>query len=205
VALIDEKPAGVVSPAPPRAASEKVCFIRPARKARRTHTPADLRRIYRYVVGNHGWGPATCAILQESGIAEGLDDVVSGIGALNLCDSAVDLSSLEEYVPDEAAEVLGVDQSALDALLSGCNEDDPIAVKLRAMLAILVIIWGLWRRISASRVWRFVLRRFALLTVLGFILDRVAALVEKLYPAAELVASLVDELNEVCSDGENEG
>lgn len=194
---------GKASAIKPRSKSERVCFTRPSRKERRVYSPSDLKRIYRYVVGSYGWKKATCALMEESGVQEGLEAMIEHADIESLCDQAPDLGEYSEYVPDGADELLDVPEGTIEEALKGCGKDVSLSRAIKGVALLLILVWGLWRRVSASRLWRFVLRRFVLLAILGEVLDRMAKTVELLLPAMIAMAEFSDELMGVCDAAEN--
>lgn len=205
VSLPEKK--GKVSTALPRTEAEAVCYTRPARSARRTYSPGDLKRIYRYVIGSYGFSKATCALLEESGIQELLESSADLAATGGLCDQPIDLSQFAEYVPEGSDEFLGLPPGTVQAALEGCGSEDALvgfATQIRAGLALLIIIWGIWRGISATRLYRFVLRRFLVVLVLFEVLDRLESFIGRLIPVLLILADSIDAISEVCEDDDGE-
>lgn len=203
------KPKGKVSTKLPRAEREKVCITRPARSDRRVYSPSDLRRIYRYVMGSHGFAGATCAILEESGIQRYLEAMVGQISDLAECEGVPGADVVLDYLGEEAInrveEELELPEGTARALAEGCEDDSgSMVTRTRALLALLILFYGVWRKIKLTRLYRFVLRRFIFLTLLFALLDQLESYVARLLPVLDLLAQIPDTLLEVCTDGEEQ-
>lgn len=203
-----DKPTGEVSSLPPPVAETKVC-VRQGRSTRRAYSPTDLKRIYRYVVGSHGYASATCAILEESGIQDFMEENLERFRGIGLCDVSVDASEFVGSLPSgwlaEADQLLDVEPGTVRDAFDGCSDEvDSIQSLFRAALGGLILLWGLWRRVKLSRIYRFVLRRFLVFTAAFILLDKLDSILERLIPALAIVSVITREIAEVCDDAAEE-
>lgn len=201
-----DKPRGIVSALPPPSAAEATCK-RQGRTQRRTHTPTDLARIYRYVVGSHGWKAATCSILKESGIQEFVSGNMERFGQVGLCELSIDVSGFLDDLPpgwvESADELLEVPRGTVQDSLDGCDQEiDSVQSMFRAALGGLILLWGLWRKVKLSRLYRIVLRRFLIFTAAFIILDKLEGVLERLIPALAILSVITQEITGVCVNGE---
>lgn len=202
------KPKGKVSTKAPQRSRETVCITRQPRSVRRAYSTEDLRRIYRYVIGSAGWRKATCAILDESGIQGYLDDTTALVASAAPCAEAIDLSAISDWLPDDLDEQLGIPDGTIEAALGGCSSEDEggakVGTTLRVVLGLLLVLWGLWKKVSVSRFYRFILRRFLLTTALVIALDRLGDFLARAIPLILLIGDALDQLTEVCDDDNEE-
>lgn len=196
-----DKSEGKVSTLLPAVRTDK-CVTVQGRSTRRVHTPADLRRIYRYVIGSFGWKAATCAIMDESGLKGMVEDYYQEISDVGLCSRVGIDPAYLEYVPENADELLNIPEGTVANLFAGCVEDEEISfgVKLRVVLALLIVVWGIWRRVKKSRLYRWILRRLIILAILGEILDHLESVTEEILTALLILEQLERKLNEVCDE-----
>lgn len=82
------------------------------------------------------------------------------------------------------------------------GEEDP-ETSLRAILAVLIVIYGYLKKIKSTRLYRWVLRRFIIFTLLIEALDQILESIEEIIEAIIVNLELIEEVLAIIDCGNN--